>query len=147
MSEITLKIYREGGVVCQEKNCWYMNECANHYTAGDYRREGGFTPDIVRQDDKFFCNTKDSPRELMPASVGSLSFSEILPKDKPNQFTYYQLHQILSRMSSEQLNQKVSIRTNTQGETALVFDGDQFLANFDNETSEIVVNLDNKVSS
>ncbi len=42
----TLKIYPQGGIDClaTTEQCSLIRECSNHYTAGDYRSESGFTP-------------------------------------------------------------------------------------------------------
>lgn len=41
---VRIKVYPEGGIDCLETNCPLKRECANHYTAGDFRSEDGLTP-------------------------------------------------------------------------------------------------------
>lgn len=38
---------------------WWYAVGANHTTAGDYRSEDGFTPDLHREGGVFFCKTKN----------------------------------------------------------------------------------------
>jgi hypothetical protein len=42
---VNAEVHRNGAIICCE-SCTYSHECANHETAGDYRSEGGFSPDI-----------------------------------------------------------------------------------------------------
>jgi hypothetical protein len=56
---IKTKVYDGGGIDCLEDSCPFMRECANHTTAGDYRSEDGFTPDLHREGGVFFCKTKN----------------------------------------------------------------------------------------
>lgn len=63
MAKINVKIYDQGGVDCTVEHCVFKFECANHKTAGDYRNEDGFTPDITEEDGQFLCATKDAPMD------------------------------------------------------------------------------------
>ncbi len=47
-----------GNVNCEEE-CLYKYSCANHASAGIYRSESGFTPELLIIADKFYCNTID----------------------------------------------------------------------------------------
>jgi hypothetical protein len=58
---IQIETYLGGGIGCLSEQCAYTRTCANHVTAGDYRSEGGFSPEIRQEDDKFFCDTADRP--------------------------------------------------------------------------------------
>ncbi len=57
-------------IYCGEEDCIYKRTCANHVSAGDYRMEDGFTPELQfikaqAPDNQFFsshefyCATKD----------------------------------------------------------------------------------------
>ncbi len=60
MSEIQLHVYQTGGIDCQDKNCLFKRECSLHETAGQFRSEDGFTPEIIMWDDGTNeCMTKD----------------------------------------------------------------------------------------
>lgn len=48
-------------LTCYEKNCSYDKSCANHVTAGDYRMEGGFSPDLVKENEEIYCKTFYQP--------------------------------------------------------------------------------------
>jgi hypothetical protein len=56
---IKTKVYDGGGIDCLEDSCPFKRQCANHTTAGDYRSEGGFTPELYREGGVFFCKTKN----------------------------------------------------------------------------------------
>jgi len=44
------------GNVCEDKKCALRHDCANHYTAGEFREESGNTPNVKVVDDKIVCN-------------------------------------------------------------------------------------------
>lgn len=50
--------------VCEEKDCdcMFTRECANHSTAGQFREEGGMSPDIRLQNNKLQCTKSDTGR-------------------------------------------------------------------------------------
>jgi hypothetical protein len=54
---ISHKIYPQGGIDCLEDKCPFKRECANHYTAGEFRTEGGFTPELSLLRDILICDT------------------------------------------------------------------------------------------
>lgn len=58
---------------CTEEHCKFNRTCANHESAGDFRSEGGFTPEIIIENDKIFCRTTERD--------GQSQFNEILPKN------------------------------------------------------------------
>lgn len=41
--------------ICIEQGCPFWNKCAQHETAGDYRSEGGFTPDLYHKNGEWVC--------------------------------------------------------------------------------------------
>lgn len=47
-------------VQCLEKNCRWNRVCANHYTAGDFRTEGGARPILSLRAGEVFCETMHS---------------------------------------------------------------------------------------
>lgn len=50
-------------VICIEPYCKFKSTCANHTTAGDFRSEGGFSPELTVKDRDVHCATKS--RDLM----------------------------------------------------------------------------------
>jgi len=90
--KVTLEIYNGGGVGCLSEECKYTKTCANHASAGDYRDEDGFTPDLVIEHGEYVCRSADQPVlaeewrlntvERLPANYdafgcGSLSYKEL----------------------------------------------------------------------
>jgi|694.fasta_scaffold04876_22 hypothetical protein len=59
--QISVKVYDLGGIDCLEGSCPFKKECANHETAGDFRSEDGFTPELYKEGEVFFCKTKNKP--------------------------------------------------------------------------------------
>jgi hypothetical protein len=59
--KVELKLYPMGGIDCLSKTCSFRKECANHESAGDYRSEDGFRPDLFEKNGEYFCNTADEP--------------------------------------------------------------------------------------
>ena len=53
------KIYPGGGIDCLEDKCPFKRECANHYTAGEFRGEDGFTPELTLVNKIITCDTHD----------------------------------------------------------------------------------------
>lgn len=49
---------------CQEQDCPFNRECANHCTAGDFRTEDGLVPDIRKINDKYCCDRNPQPSFL-----------------------------------------------------------------------------------
>lgn len=46
-------------MVCISNICKFSRECANHTTAGDFRTEDGFTPEITVVSGEVVCLTQD----------------------------------------------------------------------------------------
>ena len=46
--------------ICVSKTCWLNKECANHETAGDFRSEAGFTPNLQKKDNVWYCEQKET---------------------------------------------------------------------------------------
>jgi len=62
---------------CCDTFCIYSRECACHTTAGDFRSEDGFTPEIfVDGKNNLFCKTgweeSQPPLPVLPESYDSL---------------------------------------------------------------------------
>ena len=53
MTKIKITEYGE----CAVKNCPFNKTCAQHQTAGDFRSESGFKPEISKKGDSFYCST------------------------------------------------------------------------------------------
>lgn len=47
-----------GTPICVSKNCPEKKSCANHTTAGDFREEDGFTPNLHLIGGKWLCEQK-----------------------------------------------------------------------------------------
>jgi hypothetical protein len=71
--EIKIKLYDLGGIDCLEKDCPFKQDCANHETAGDFRNEDGFTPDLYVVDGNFFCRSKKAGKSS-ETNCGALVF-------------------------------------------------------------------------
>jgi hypothetical protein len=58
---IQMEIHKYSGLSCLSETCSYRKECANHATAGDYRSEDGFAPDlsvlVTPEGPHFYCGT------------------------------------------------------------------------------------------
>ena len=67
-------ISEEGKVLCEDKNCQYKRECANHSSAGDHRTEGGFSPKLIFGDNKqIICLSsyvKSNNEQYNPSPIG-----------------------------------------------------------------------------
>ena len=55
--KIEATILKAGGICCNQDSCPFKSDCANHRTAGDYRSESGFTPEIFEENGKVLCAT------------------------------------------------------------------------------------------
>ncbi len=42
--------------LCTSNTCCYTRDCANHSTAGDFRKEAGLTPDLKKEGNDWFCS-------------------------------------------------------------------------------------------
>lgn len=63
---------------CKEKNCKFFQSCANHETAGDFRMEDGFSPELFLYQDGIYCSTKamqamDNKYETLPINYDRLN--------------------------------------------------------------------------
>lgn len=71
--KINAKVSKTGWIDCNE-NCPFSRSCANHTTAGDYRTEGGFTPEVALIDGDIYCATHDQP-------ISEDSVYQVLPEN------------------------------------------------------------------
>lgn len=93
--KVELQIYPQGGISCLTDKCPFARECANHRTAGDYRYEDGFTPELDKEGDDFVCHTADRgvyddskfwsqyadlPDNYETLGRGSMSYKRLLKK-------------------------------------------------------------------
>ena len=46
-------------IICLEETCLYRKNCANHISAGDFRSEDGFTPELNLRRGNVYCKTTD----------------------------------------------------------------------------------------
>lgn len=67
------------GLNCKEESCLFKQGCANHTSAGDFRSEGGFTPEIILKDDKLYCQTIERKAAVDHSPYSS--HGEILPEN------------------------------------------------------------------
>lgn len=56
---------------CCDEECKYRKECAQHETAGFFRTEDGFTPELLIIGNLCYCDTKDR------ASLKGLSYEDL----------------------------------------------------------------------
>lgn len=62
--KMDLEVYLGGGLGCKSEECAYRGECSSHETAGQFRGEGGFTPEVeLLSDGTFVCHTADRPAD------------------------------------------------------------------------------------
>jgi hypothetical protein len=55
---------------CKDKDCPYRKECAQHETAGEFRSEDGFRPEIFKKSNDFtvyVCKTASESHSLIPS--------------------------------------------------------------------------------
>ncbi len=52
---IQLNEYKE----CTSETCLFRRECAQHCSAGDFRSEDGFSPEIHKSNGTVYCGTAD----------------------------------------------------------------------------------------
>ena len=50
-------------IICEACNCPYQRECANHDSAGDFRTEGGFSPELTLKNGEVHCSTIHQPAD------------------------------------------------------------------------------------
>ncbi len=55
---------------CNSISCPNKLDCAQHYTAGDFRSESGRTPNVIKIDDSYVCDG------TMSDSLGMLVFKQ-----------------------------------------------------------------------
>lgn len=78
--KIMLKIEIDEYASCKTKQCSYWRDCACHSSAGDYRMEDGFTPEVFFETDtnEFFCKTASEPNirkdTLLPSNYNELGY-------------------------------------------------------------------------
>lgn len=72
MNKVEIEVWPfGGGLICHEKECKFRRECANHETAGDFRTDDGFSPELTLCNGEFYCDTKY--RAHHPAYLDKLS--------------------------------------------------------------------------
>lgn len=56
--KISAYVWPHGGaIICEEKDCLFDKECANHNSAGDFRSEDGMSPKLSIKGDFVYCHT------------------------------------------------------------------------------------------
>ncbi len=53
-------LYISSGMICDDDDCPHNRECANHSSAGDFRTEGGMSPDIKKFNGQLCCTKQDT---------------------------------------------------------------------------------------
>jgi hypothetical protein len=84
------------GLECVAKDCIFQKECAQHETAGDFRCEDGFSPELVFDihTNTVICKTKDEdvheiphyatiPQNYEKLDRGILTFDQISKNTSP----------------------------------------------------------------
>lgn len=73
MKQININVYGDCETLCP-----YYRECACHYTAGDFRSESGFTPQIFvdTETGQLFCATAEEPPHTPNYPQQSAKFPE-----------------------------------------------------------------------
>ncbi len=62
--EVPIKIYSAGGIDCCSEDCKFHQSCAVHASAGDFRMEDGFTPELsILSRVRAKCVTFDRPAD------------------------------------------------------------------------------------
>ena len=59
-----LHIHNNRSLDCDSSDCPFRKECAQHDTAGDYRTESGFSPEIEKQGDDYICLTRNAEVDM-----------------------------------------------------------------------------------
>lgn len=92
MSKIEIDNFKYG-FECKSEDCVYRGKCAQHETAGQFRSEDGFTPELTRKGEEVFCDSKDkNPCDgYYPENIDSLSVGALLWKDVPEHVLFSQL--------------------------------------------------------
>lgn len=49
---------------CGEDSCLFVKTCAQHSSAGDFRSEGGMTPDLAWVNNQWYCSKKETDRDI-----------------------------------------------------------------------------------
>lgn len=78
------ELYR--GVNCLETGCLFRKTCANHASAGDFRSEGGFSPELHLRRGEVYCDTVEDTLlpidyENLPSSFDKLNHGAVLWTD------------------------------------------------------------------
>lgn len=59
--------------VCHDTICIFRYNCANHITAGELREESGFTPNLKKKKNIWFCDKKSTQNRGMYGTSLSLA--------------------------------------------------------------------------
>jgi hypothetical protein len=78
--QIPVEIYDGRGLSCLSETCRFRQECAEHASAGDYRSEDGFTPEITVADGEYRCATADRPVYMLDSSYDNPDNVDHLPR-------------------------------------------------------------------
>lgn len=68
----TAIIIEGGAIICEDKQCPQKKECANHVTAGDFRSEDGFTPNLIKVEKQYYCDKKETKSSGMLLESGKV---------------------------------------------------------------------------
>jgi hypothetical protein len=55
MKKIKVTFFLVNTPICQDKECEFNGECANHKTAGQHRWQHGMTPKMFSEGGRYFC--------------------------------------------------------------------------------------------
>lgn len=89
----TIKINNDyPSTVCRVGLCPYRKSCANHYSAGDFRTEGGVSPRLTIIGNEIHCSTFAIPVDeeyiydevpVEPHGMGYVEFESLTPHVDP----------------------------------------------------------------
>jgi hypothetical protein len=84
-------------IICKSYNCPYQRECANHFSAGDFRSEGGFSPELSMVNGEVHCATITQPVDIdidytcLPSNYNTLNSGCLFWKDINEEVDNYQI--------------------------------------------------------
>lgn len=80
--QIKIEILKAGAILCHSEECKFRSECANHVTAGDWRSESGFSPELSVVDKSTGeCSTFDRNGSEEPENVDDLGSGLLIWKN------------------------------------------------------------------
>lgn len=96
-------------VTCHAANCPFLSRCANHTSAGEFRNEDGFSPELTADSSAFFCLTSersaatdhmwlDFPVNHLELGHGEVTLGQVKRNSMNNQQRDAQREQLLAAL-------------------------------------------------